>query len=106
MPEIDDPRVVKFCNEVVRPLADRVAVKHIAAKLALAEAQARGILDLTPDDDSPVADGAPADGRPPMTGAQVHAFLDLMGAELLDYEADGNAKAYAVLSIAVNYPRV
>ncbi len=103
---IVDPQVVGFCNGFLRTLADKVANKHMAAKQAVFEELAKGIMALIPDDDTPIADGAPADGRGAITGADVHAFVNMMAGEVVDYEANDNAKAILVQRIAVNYTRI
>lgn len=79
MPAISDPVLVKWCNETIRPTADRltgatVLIDQIlidvmpAAKNFAAALTAAGPTDL-------IADGSPADGRTPMSVAQLQAFI-------------------------------
>lgn len=55
---------IQYCNEVVRRMADWVvSVDNF-----------RAIEATIPD--GPINDGSPADGRPPITGELVKAFLN------------------------------
>lgn len=101
MASIDDPVLVRACNEEIRPLADALARAHMKAKLVLANLQARGI--AFPDDPAAfVADGSPGDGRTPVSGADVNRLIRIAGGWMLGNEANDNEAAFAILRVAVN----
>jgi hypothetical protein len=122
---IDNPQVVRVCNEVIRPSADRLAglctfADEFANRFILPEVL--GPLGITyelliaptlpteqdfPDDD--IADGSVADGRPLMTRRKVlqlaRVLLDLRNQKSATvYEVDQYVEKVA-FALAVN-PRV
>ena len=71
---IDNPEALKFCNEIFRPLAERIRNGDVVAQEAW-QAWTSGKSALFPDDDTAVADGREKDGVSRLTGADVHAFM-------------------------------
>lgn len=99
---IEDPRAVKFANERIRPLADKVASMWMALQAVGAEFQAKGIADVVPDKpDEIVADGSDVDGRTPISGHDIHQMIALI-ADLVTMGNGDNSKIPTVLKCAVN----
>lgn len=93
---------IQFCNQYVRPFADKRAQAYYAAKSLLTMWNARGGATAIPNDSTAVADGSPADGRPGITGAMVNNIINRASEIVTDYEANSNAKLNTVLQVAVN----
>ena len=73
---LSNPQVVMIANANLRPLADEIVRLSYAVNGYLAMLQAQGItgiLSASTQTDL-IADGAPQDGRPPLTVAQMTAF--------------------------------
>ena len=99
---IDSPQALRFCNERVRPAADRLAQAYYFAAQVLAEWTALGGVALVPNSADAVADSASADGRPIITGQQVNNVMNRLSELITDYQAGGNAKLNTVLQVAVH----
>lgn len=98
---IDNPQAVKFCNEHVRVLADRVAGIAVQIQSFGAMFAAKGLAELIPNDETPIDDGSKSDGRTPITGADVWEMLAL--AKTLGEMATGpDSKIATVLKVSVN----
>lgn len=102
MPEITDPQAIKFCNEQIRPIADRFMQLYWAGKSAAADFTADDLAGLFPNDDSIVVDGSAQDGRTPITGADVNIMLSHINAYAADMEATSNLKRNQIDKVAVN----
>ena len=102
MAKIETPQAVKFCNEKVRPFADRIAQLKQEAKQLQDEWFALGGSDLVPNTTDTIADGAITDGRTIITGADVNNVINRAIEIVTDLEADGNAKLNTILKVAVN----
>ena len=102
MADITNPEAVRFCNEVIRPLAD-VATRYYYAALAVVnEWEATGMAAKIPNTADVVVDGSAQDGRSPITGAKVNGLKNHVAAMLADLEANANAKLNVLLQIEVN----
>ena len=102
MADITDPEAVKFSNEKIRTLADKLAQTFYQLTRLRDEWVANGLGAKFPNDTSPVIDGSATDGRHPITGADVNAIASRATEFLTDYEASANAKLNTVLKVAVN----
>ena len=105
MADITNPQAVRFCNERVRPAADRFAQLYWWAKAVAAEWAAQGIGALIPDGASEVIDGARFDGRAVITGADVNTLAARVSEFIALLEADEKAKLNQILKVAVNPDR-
>lgn len=106
MADITDPTAVAFCNEKIRPAADRLAQAYFDAKAVIAEWNARGGTDFIANDlAAEVIDGAQDDGRPVIDGADVNNIINRLSEFVADMEANGGAKLNTVLAVAVNLTR-
>lgn len=78
---ISDPTVVAFCNQVIRPVADRMVGLNVACdnELALWDATISGLLSGFADGDT-IDDGSDADGRTTLTKVDVVNFVTQMQA--------------------------
>jgi hypothetical protein len=72
-----NPQIVRFCNQVVRPLADDVTRLSVDVATVIATVQAQGLLTVlqAADQSLVIDDGSSTDGRPPITVGQLVAFL-------------------------------
>ena len=76
---ITDPRVIRYVNEVVRPLAERI--KLLSADIAAEQAafdQTIAPIVFTAGDNDTVDDGQPSANA--VTKADLYAFNNLLGA--------------------------
>lgn len=105
MADITNPTAVKFCNEVIRPLADKYAQLYYAAKTGGDVWTAQNLAALIPNTADPVIDGSATDGRATITGAMVNGFVANCAALIADLEATSKLKLNALLKIAVNPQR-
>ena len=102
MPDITNVQAIKFCNEQVRPYADRAAQQYFVAKALVGQWFAQGLDKAIPNDASVVLDGSSEDGRPILTGAAVTNVVTRAMEVIADYEVTGNDKLKAILKPAVN----
>lgn len=99
-------QAVKIANEKIRPLADRMGQLYNALKSAQIEFTAEGWATLFPNDSEVVVDGSAADGRTPITNAEIRAFMLTDATAFLNaLEASTNAGRDRVFKIAVNPER-
>jgi len=105
MADITNPQAVRFSNEDIRPMADKLAQAYYAAKMFLNEWAAQEIGTLIPNTNDVIIDGSVSDGRASIDGSKVnglHGYLTLFVADL---EANNNLKLNVLLQIAVNPDR-
>lgn len=99
---ITSPQDVRFCNEQVRVAANDLLRAYRRAEIALDAWFANGhntsITNSATDND--VIDGSAQDGRPIMTGADVHNLVTRLSELVTDMEASGNAKLNTVIACA------
>ena len=90
MANITDPQVIKFCNEVVRPLADKLIGVDavITAETITWVAEVAPSLASAADADI-VDDGASEDGRTPLTKADIINFVTQLAALTTLWSAAG-----------------
>lgn len=98
---IDSPQAVRFCNEKVRPAAEKLAQAYVFAKQVLDEWTAHGGVTFVPNTSDTVSDSASVDGRPVITGANVNNVINRLSELVTDYEADTSAKLNTILQVAV-----
>lgn len=101
---MSDPVVVKFCNEVARPLSDRRCQLYVMARAAVVQWKSKGVADLVAADvKSVVADGSVLDGRTPLTGEDVQVVMAAVSAWVDAMDANGQAELLACAKLAVNF---
>jgi hypothetical protein len=101
---MNNPQVVKFCNEILRPTAD-ITVQSFDAIANLYREWAVGEYATTiPDDDTVIEDGAAEDGRKVLTGAKVHAMMTRVGLLIQQAQEEGTGIS-AFVAVAVNTRR-
>jgi hypothetical protein len=99
---IDDPQVRTFCNEVVRPVCDTLASAKRQGNDILNTWDAKNLAKLIPNTADVIVDGSEADGRTPITGADVNMLINILrglGAEL---DSNSAAEINLIRKIAVN----
>lgn len=72
MPEINNPEIVRFTNEVIRPLAEEL--RAIVVKLDAAQDAVDRLLPMIPNDTSIINDGRASEGVSQLVGAEIHAM--------------------------------
>lgn len=103
MAEITNPEAVKFCNERVRTVADRLAQMYYEAKAVSDEWTANNLGAIIAYDNTDlVVDGSATDGRHPVSGADVNGLMNRLNELVADMQANNNAKLNTVLAVAVN----
>lgn len=100
---ITDPAAIRFVNERIRPLADRLARMNALLALLLGEWDAKGMADLIPDDAAAaVEDGRASEGIVQVTGADVRDIVKLAQTLYAWANDPAASKVPAVLKVAVN----
>lgn len=100
---VTNPSVIRFVNERIRPLADRLAKMNALIALLLGEWSAKGMADLIPDDaGSVVEDGRASEGIVQITGADVRDIIELAKTLYAWANDPAASKIPAVLKVAVN----
>ncbi|KKN49380.1 hypothetical protein LCGC14_0643560 [marine sediment metagenome] len=102
---ITDPQIKRFCNEQVRQAADRFGQLYNWCRAVRDEWTAQDMGTAIPNTTEVIDDGADFDGRPIITGADVHAIKDRVLELITLMEATSNEKLNEVLRVAVNPTR-
>ncbi len=97
----NNTQAVKFCNESIRVAADKLAQSYFANQV-LDEWYARNLGSVIPVDCGEIEDGAAVDGRPVITGNEVHLMMSRISEIVADYEASNNAKLNTILQVSPN----
>ena len=99
---ITNPEAVTFANEKIRIAANKLRAAYVFAQQAKAEWIANDMASKLPDTAGLIVDGSATDGRHPITGADAHNIIAIVGAMITDYEANGSAKLNDILQVATN----
>lgn len=99
---IDNPQVVKFCNEKMRVVADKLAAAYYFAKLVRNEWYARNMGAIIPVSSDEIIDGSAVDGRPVITANDINVLMQSIESYVNKFEANNNAELYDILKIAPN----
>lgn len=104
MANITDPTAVRFCNEQVRPAADRLVQLYWWLKAVKQEYIATPALasSIPNDATATVVDGSATDGRTTITGADVQATLADLNSLITSLEATSSAMLNRFYKVAVN----
>jgi hypothetical protein len=103
MANITDVNAVKFCNEQVRPSADRIMQFYWWCKGLQIQWTSQGLAAKIPNDaTAQVIDGAATDGRTQITGADVITLLSNLQSLITSLEANSNLVLNQVAKLAVN----
>jgi len=107
---MNDPQVVKFCNEGLRVTADKLAIAYLSAKQLLQSYDATGMAAVLGDDPqftTVIDDGSAQDGRPPITVGGVKLTMENIRGLISQLEtADsgtGLTMVQGILSISPRY---
>lgn len=101
-PIIVDQKAISFANQRLRISADMLAKMYANAKLTVALWNALSVSATLTNTSDLLVDGAPADGRNAVTGAQATAIVSRLEEFITDYEAGSNAKLNTVYAVAPN----
>lgn len=102
MANVTDPEAVKFCNEVIRPLADRFIQLYYAAKTAQQSFTAKNLAGRLPNAADLIIDGSAQDGRTQITDGDVNLVLSYAGGLVTAMEASSNLEYNQLAKSAVN----
>lgn len=101
---------IRFCNEKIRPGADRMAQLYYFAKMVSQEWNANNMGSLLPatsdvvrDSASPTDDnGTSGDGRHVITSNDVQVLKGILDEFITNIEAASNQDLNGILAVAVN----
>jgi hypothetical protein len=99
---VTNPSAIAFCNDRVRPAADRLAQAYYRAVQVYDEWFASGMDAIILTGGGEVDDGAAIDGRHIITADDVLLLITRLQEMKADYQATNNAKLNTVLKPAVN----
>ena len=103
MANITDPTAVSFCNGQVRVGADKTMQFYWWMKaLKVMYLANPALATLITNDASLIVDGSAQDGRTPITGADVNAFLTNVNTFITSLEANSSAILSNFAKISVN----
>jgi hypothetical protein len=97
MPELDNPQLRTFCNEVLRPAADAMARLDLIAPGIAAEYNQKllGTVIDSGGSSNLVADGSAVDGRTRVAGGDVYNLITLIAAFRTFIDASGRRDVLA-----------
>lgn len=100
-------QAITFCNQKVRPSADAVVQMYNTIKQLVLLWNGQSMTTLIPNDSNLVQDGATvasgtADGRPPITNAQVQTLISNCNTLISTFEASSNLLLNQFMVIGVN----
>ena len=75
---ITDPVVIRLVNEQLRPIAERIRADKIQLKAAFADWQQKAAALVPADDKEVLDDGREAEGVTRLSGADLHAFVEVL----------------------------
>ncbi len=109
MPDITNPQIVKFANERGRPLTDVAEDEYLTCKRFQEEwAALIATAGAVPNTADQVADGSQnslgtsADGRAPVTGAQLNSLKALADAQVTWFETGSPTRIAQLQQVSVN----
>lgn len=107
---MNTPQVVRFCNEGLRPSADKLATAYYAAKSLLESYDATGIAASLGNDQTfsdLIEDGSSTDGRPQISAGGVRLTMENIRALITQLESthteSGLSLVQGILSISPRY---
>lgn len=102
MATTSNAQAIAFVNNMARRYADAEAQAYNTARALNDFWNANAVSAVIPNDATIIADGAAADGRQIVTGAQITNIVTRAQEKIADYDAGGGAKKNTVLAVAVN----
>lgn len=99
MADIINPEAVRYCNEVIRPLANVATQYYYDTVKAANEWAATDMGTKIPATADIVIDGSATDGRSQITGSMVNNLINHVAAMQTDLEANTNQKLNILLQI-------
>jgi hypothetical protein len=97
-----NPEVIKYCNEVLRPLADSIVKLNYQIQTAKDEYIAKGIAAIMADTSDTITDGASIDGRHIVTGSNMRAVVTEASSIYNSLTASNNLILNKLLLVATN----
>ena len=99
---ITDPDLINFANALIRPLCDNLLQASSGIQIVLEVWNARGYASRLPNDSTPLEDGAPGDGRSPITSGDINGVIAILQQVAALQAANNNANLSQILRVAVN----
>lgn len=75
---IDNPVVIRFVNEQLRPIAEKMRATKIELKQAFADWQQKAAASVPDDNKESLEDGREAEGVSRLSGADINAFINVL----------------------------
>lgn len=75
---IDNPVAIRFVNEQLRPIAEKMRATKIELKQAFADWQQKAAEHVPDNDKEALEDGREAEGVSRLHGADLHAFINVL----------------------------
>lgn len=96
MPDITNPQVVDYCNNVLRPLSDKLEAEILKIPAFVATYNARDLGTIINDAGASnfIGDGSATDGRTRVTGGDVFNLVTLMN-DLITFYTSGRKDVVA-----------
>jgi hypothetical protein len=102
MSAITNPQAVGFCNNQIRPAADRFIQLYYWCKLTQQQWTAQGLAALLPNSTDNIVDGSATDGRTPITDGQVNILMNYVNTFITAMEASSSLEYNQIAALAVN----
>lgn len=103
MADITNVQAVAFCNQQIRPMADKLAQAYYQAKEIVNNWNSQGLASvLPPGNSSIVADGSMSDGRHPITADNAYGIILQAQSIITSFEASNQTNLTSILLVAVN----
>ena len=103
MADITDKQAIRFANERIRPVSNKLAQVYYQAKQIVAEWTALGGSSLIANDaEATLIDGSAVDGRPSIVGSDVNNIINRLAEIITSFEDSGSAKLNTILKVAPN----
>ncbi len=107
MPNNTNAQAIAFANNYARKCADDVVSCYLTMKRTSQVWTGQSIVTVIPNDSNLIQDGATvasgtADGRAPITDAQVNTLISNLATLIASFEASSNLILNQMLQVAVN----
>jgi hypothetical protein len=108
MPNNTNQQAINFCNAKLRPVLDAWGTAILSGQVLVQQWNAQDLVAVIPNDANLVQDGATpapgntADGRPPITDAQVNLMISNITVQLAGFTANSDVLLNQFLSWMVN----
>lgn len=102
---VNDPEIVKFCNEGLRPAMDQLVRSYNAAKTLVEVYDATGMSAKLPEDETfsdLIEDGSATDGRPRISAGGVRLSVENIRSLLTQLEGTETPSGLSLIQAAIS----